>query len=263
MKSLGYSVVPKSKTFFTQEWATIVGTPNRNIDGAYAYACKIGFPVVVKPNSGSQGSGVAVVSNKREFYKAVRNVFTLDRIVLVQEQVRGKDYRLVVLDKKVVSAYERVPLNVTGNGKSTIQQLLRAKQKSFKIIERDTFIDLGDSRIRLKLKAQKRTYDSVLAKGETVYLLDNANLSTGGDSLDVSEAVHSGFKKLAIQLTADMGLRLCGVDFMIAGDITKPPKDYWILEINSAPGLDHYIKLGKAQEKIVEDLYREVFKHLE
>jgi len=35
------------------------------------------------------------------------------------------------------------------------------------------------------------------------------------------------------------------------------------LEINAAPGLDHYVRMGKAQRKIVEDLYLEVLKHME
>jgi D-alanine-D-alanine ligase-like ATP-grasp enzyme len=71
------------------------------------------------------------------------------------------------------------------------------------------------------------------------------------------------FKQIAVQLTKDMGLRLCGVDLMISGNITQKPGEYWILEINSAPGLDHYAQTGKAQEKIVEDLYLEVLKSME
>lgn len=263
MKSLGYSVVPKSKAFYSQVWADAIGTPKRNIDAAYAYACIIGFPVVVKPNSGSQGTDVALVSNKRDFYKALRKIFKSDRIALVQPYVPGKDYRLVVLDKQIISAYERTALKLTGNGRSTITQLLAAKQKSFRVSKRDTFIKGDDPRIERKLKAQNLTFQSVLTKGVTIFLLDNANLSTGGDSIDVTDKVHPAFKKLAVKLTADMGLRLCGVDLMIDGDISEPPHTYWVLEINSAPGLDHYVKMGKAQEKIVEDLYREVLKHME
>ena len=54
MTQMGYPVVPKSKTFFTESFAKKVGLPKRDIDGAYKYAQKIGFPVIVKPNSGSQ-----------------------------------------------------------------------------------------------------------------------------------------------------------------------------------------------------------------
>ena len=56
---------------------------------------------------------------------------------------------------------------------------------------------------------------------------------------------------------------LFGLEFMIAGDITKKPEAYWILEINAAPGLDHYAKTGKTQEKIVEGLYLKVFLKLD
>lgn len=263
MKTMGYPTVPGSKTFFSNEWAETIGSPGRNIDAAYRYARKLGFPVIVKPNSGSQGAGISLVYNKQEFYKAVRAVFRLDRIVLVQQLVRGKDYRIVVLDKKVISAYERIPLNIVGDGKSTIGQLLKIKQKRFVASSRDTRIKTSDPRIVLKLKHQGLTFRSIPIKGQRVYLLDNANLSSGGDSVDVTRKIHPAFKSLAVQLTRDMGLRLCGVDLMIRDDIGKKPDIFWVLEINSAPGLDHYAKIGKKQAKIVESLYLEVLKHME
>lgn len=263
MRKMGYRIVPGSKTFFSDKFSEAIDMPHRNIDAAYMHALKLGFPVIVKPNSGSQGTGVSLVNNKREFYKAVHAVFKGDRIVLVQKPIYGRDYRIVVLDEKIISAYERIPLNVVGNGKSTIRQLLKAKQKDFIVSGRDTHIKADDPRIALKLVHQKLGFQSVPANGEQIYLLDNANLSTGGDSIDVTDKVHPVFRQLAISLTRDMGLRLCGVDLMIEGDISQKPKVYWVLEINSAPGLDHYAKIGKTQEKVVEDLYLQVFKHME
>jgi D-alanine-D-alanine ligase-like ATP-grasp enzyme len=263
MKKMGYKTVPHSKAFFSEKWGDTVGAQHQNIDDAYLHARKIGFPVIVKPNSGSQGSGVALVHTKQEFYKGVKAIFKSDRVVLVEQVVAGRDYRLVVLDKKVISAYERIPLNVVGDGKSPIQKLLIKKQKEFVTLGRDTFIKIEDPRVLVKLKHQQLNLQSVPNKGQKVYLLDNANLSSGGDSVDVTEKIHNGFNKLAIQLTADMGLRLCGVDLMVDGDISKAPDKYSILEINSAPGLDHYAKTGKEQEKVVEKLYLEVLKHIE
>lgn len=263
MKTMGYPTVPGSKTFFSDKWAEAIGLPRRNIDAAYRYAGKLGLPVIVKPNSGSQGVGVSLVVNKREFYKAVRAIFKQDRVMLVQQPVRGKDYRIVVLDKEVISAYERIPLNVVGDGKSTIGQLLKTKQKQFVASSRDTQIKTNDPRIATKLSHQRQSFRSVPAKGQTIYLLDNANLSTGGDSVDVTERAHPAFKELAVKLTHDMGLRFCGVDLIIEGDISQEPSVYWVLEVNAAPGLDHYAKIGKAQERIVENLYLKVLKHME
>jgi len=263
MQKMGYPIVPNSKTFFSKNWGTAIGSPHINIDAAYRYAKKISFPVIVKPNSGTQGIGVSLVSNKTEFYRAMRTIFSGDKIALVQKQLVGKDYRLVVLDKKVISAYERIPLNVVGNGKSTIKQLLNKKQKQFIASSRDTRINIKDPRILIKLKHQKLSLVSVLIKGQIIYLLDNANLSTGGDSVDVTNKVHKFFVNLAVNLTRDMGLRLCGVDIIIDGDISRKTDTFWILEINAAPGLDHYVKMGKAQEKIVENLYSRVLKSME
>lgn len=263
MKAMGYPIVPSSKTFFSNKWAQAIGSPNRNIDAAYRYAQKLGFPVIVKPNGGSQGVGVSLTHNKREFYRAVRAVFKHDKIVLVQQLVRGKDYRIVVLDKNIISAYERIPLSVVGDGKSSIIKLLKAKQRHFVDSGRDTQVKINDPRIETKLKHQGFNLRSVPRKGQKIFLLDNANLSTGGDSVDVTKKIHPAFRKLAVKLTQDMGLRLCGVDVIVQGDISQKPKTFWVLEINSAPGLDHYAKIGKAQEKIVENLYLKVMKHME
>ena len=262
MKRMGYPTIT-GKTFFSDHWGRAIGWPHRNIDAAYRYAKRLGFPVIVKPNSGSKGTAVAKVQDKKNFYRSMRLIFRQDRVALVQKVVPGHDYRLVVLDNRVISAYERLPLSVTGNGHKSISQLLAAKQRQFIIAGRDTQIKSDDPRIKEKLARQKLKFTSIPAKGERIFLLDNANLSTGGDSLDVTEEIHPGFQKIAVELTRDMGLRLCGVDLMVDGDIRQQPATYRIIEINAAPGLDHYVQTGKKQEKIVEGLYLEVLKSMD
>jgi len=258
MGRMGYPTVP-GKTFFSAEHACSIGS-RRDIDAAYRYAVTLGFPVIVKPNSGSQGVGVSKVYTKRDFYRAMRFIFARDRVALVQSPISGKDYRVVVLDHKIISAYQRIPLNVVGDGKSTIRQLLTAKQKRFAADGRDTVIKPKDPRMAQKLGRQGLTMRSIPMRDDRIYLLDNANLSSGGDAVDVTAKIHPKFKEIAVRLTKDMGLRICGVDLMVHGDIALPPRQYWVLEINAAPGLDHYAKVGKAQNKIVEDMYLEVLK---
>jgi D-alanine-D-alanine ligase-like ATP-grasp enzyme len=265
MKKLGYPIVPGSKTFYSDAWAAAVGTPNRTIDYAYEHAHAIGFPVVVKPNSGSQGSGVRFAHTKKDFYASMRSIFKRDRVALVQKPVYGKDFRLVVLDDELISAYQRVPLNVVGDGRSTIEKLFDAKLHSYEKDNRDCSIKLDDVRIQAKLKRLKLSITSVPARDERIFLLDNANLSTGGESIDVTDSVHPQFKATAIELTKNMGLRFCGVDLMIDGEITEAPvpNKWFVLETNAAPGLDHYVKTGREQERIVEDLYTKVLKRIE
>ncbi len=260
MRKMGYPAVP-GEAFYSNEWADAIGS-SRKINQAYRYAEKIGFPVIVKPNSGSQGSNVSLVHSKKEFYGALRAIFKRDRIALVQRQVSGNDYRIVVLDGKIISAYERIPLSVTGDGRSSILSLLKKKQRTFIASSRDTQLKLSDPRIGTKLSRQGLTLRGVPKKGEQIFLLDNANLSTGGDAVEVKR-LHPDFKKLAVKLTKDMGLRLCGVDLMVKGTLGEKPKRFWVLEVNAAPGLDHYARTGKAQEKIVENMYLQVLKSLE
>lgn len=259
MKKMGYPTVP-GKTFFSDAWAAAIGS-KRDAKAAYRYAKKtLGFPVIVKPNGGSQGVGVAKVYGKKDFVRAMKVVFAWDRVALVQRPVHGKDYRIVVLDREIISAYERLPLSVMGDGRSSVRALLIKKQKQFAAAGRDTKINMSDPRMRERLRREGRTFGYLPKRGETVMLLDNANLSSGGDAKDVTAAVHPSFKKLAIRLTKDMGLRLCGVDLMIAGDITKPADRYWVLEVNAAPGLDHYVSTGKEQERAVRAMYFKILK---
>jgi D-alanine-D-alanine ligase-like ATP-grasp enzyme len=88
--------------------------------------------------------------------------------------------------------------------------------------------------------------------------LDNANLSSGGDAVDVTESLHPAWKKLAANVAKDMNLRFTGIDVMLPGTLSEPPSNYRILEVNDSPGLDHYATIGPAQKKIVEDMYRKV-----
>jgi D-alanine-D-alanine ligase-like ATP-grasp enzyme len=265
MKTLGYPTVPGSKTFYSDAWARAIGAKRRTIDDAYEYAQKIGLPVVVKPNSGSQGAGVSFVHTKKDFYSSMRAIFKRDRVALVQKPVYGKDFRLVILDDELISAYQRVPLSVVGDGRSTIKKLFDAKLRSYTNDSRDCSIKLDDVRIQAKLKRLKLSTTSIPARNERIFLLDNANLSTGGESIDVTDSVHPQFKATAIELTKNMGLRFCGVDLMIDGEITEAPvpNKWFVLETNAAPGLDHYVKTGREQEKIVEDLYTKVLKRIE
>ncbi len=263
MQKRGYPVA-EGQTFFSDSWAKAIKS-NRTISSAVKYAKNLGYPLIVKPNSKSQGVDVCLVWNEKELIAALKEVFTGDRVAIIERYLPGHDYRIVVLDGEIISAYERIALSVTGDGKNSILALLKQKQKTFIREGRDTKINFSDRRMKIKLRRQGLSFRSILPKGERVYLLDNANLSTGGDSKDVTSTIHPDFKKIALNLTRDMGLRISGVDIMVTkGDITKNPKNcsYYIIEINAAPGLDHYVTTGKKQKKIVEAMYLKVLKAL-
>jgi D-alanine-D-alanine ligase-like ATP-grasp enzyme len=260
LKSFGYNV-PEGQTFFSDKLNAHLEI-KRDIHDGFLFAESLGFPVIVKPNNLSQGRLVAKVYNKGQYYRLAKKIFKATNVLIVERYYSGKDYRIVVLDKDIISAYQRTPLFVEGDGTSTINDLIRQKQEFFIETGRDTIIRTDDFRIRMKLRRQKMTFESIPPKGTIVELLDNANLSTGGDALDVTNQVHKDFADLAVRVTKDMGLRFCGVD-IITTDIKAPLKEYVIIEINGAPGLDNYASIGSDQVEIVEGLYLKVLQALE
>ena len=257
----GYPVI-EGRPFYGPKLCRILRS-DLNVDAAYRYARSLGWPVIVKPNRRSQGRGVAKVSTRADFYRAARAILRENRVILVQRFIAGRDYRLVVLDDAVISAYERLPLTVVGDGRATIRQLFDRKQREFVRTGRDTKLDGDDFLIELYLREQGLGKDSILPKGKTTALRANANLSCGGDAVEALDTIHPGFVKLAVAITAEMGLRLCGVDLLLrSGSLAEAPADYVVIEINAAPGLDNYASSGVTQAARVDDLYLAVLNAL-
>lgn len=263
MGSLGYPVVPNSRTFFSEAFAAHLGVPARGPGGALDYADEIGHPVITKPNRGSQGRNVFLNRTKEETRESLDRILHQSKVAVVESALTGTDLRIVVLDDEVLSAYQRLPLALEGNGHSSVEELFAAKKSSLEACGRGLEIDFGDARIQRQLKEQRIAPASILPWGQPVTLLANANLSTGGEAIDCTSTIHAEYKRLAISITCDMGLRFCGVDLMLQGDHTLPSQNYWILEVNSAPGLNHYIKRGSAQEADVDQMYLKLLKRIE
>lgn len=260
LKNFGYKV-PEGLTFFRDDLNDHLDI-KRTIDDGYNYAKNLGFPVILKPNNFSQGVLVSKVFNKKEYYQVAKKIFKLTKVMIVERFYTGNDYRIVVLDGDVISAYQREPLTVIGDGESSIGDLLQKKQLEFIEKGRDTIIDLEDYRLKLKLRKHKFDLNTVIEKNQALQLLDNANLSTGGTSYDFTNKIHSDYVNLARCIAKDMELRLCGVD-IITNDISKPLSEYSLIEINSSPGLDNYASLGAEQVEIVENLYLKILQSLE
>ena len=260
LNKFGYKVT-EGKTFFSEELCEEIANP-RNIDAGFYYAKELGFPLIVKPINLSQGTFVTKVHNKKEYYQAAKKILQKISGFIVERFYSGNDYRIVVLDDEVVSAYQRIPLFIMGDGQSNVLELLQQKQETFIKNGRKEIIDFEDYRIKKNLRRRKLNFSSVIPKNNIVYLLDNANLSTGGEAIDFTENIHPDFQKLAVNITKDMELRLAGVD-ILTNDITSPMVDYTIIEVNGAPSLTHYASFGEVQTKRVENLYLKILKALE
>jgi len=260
LKQFGYKVT-EGKTFFADHLCAKLAHP-RNIDDGYDYAQKLGFPVIVKPLNLSQGILVTKVHNQDQYYHVAKKIFQIKPGLIVEKFYSGNDYRILVLDNEIIAAYQRIPLFIVGDGRSNILELLQQKQEKFINMGRTNMIKFDDFRISQKLQTQNLNLDSVIPVNDIIYLLDSANLSSGGEAVDFSESIHPDFQKLAINITKDIGLRLSGID-ILADDITSPMVDYTLIEVNGSPGLNHYAASSEVAAQKVENLYLKILKILE
>ncbi|WP_353776865.1 cyanophycin synthetase [Winogradskyella sp. 3972H.M.0a.05] len=212
----------------------------RSLEEACDY---VGFPLVIKPIDGNHGRGITVdIQNYDDALVAFRAAKESSRsgVIIVEKFIKGEDYRLLVINNKLVAAALRSPAHVVGDGKSTVQELIdevnsdpRRGYGHEKVLTQITTNELTKTII----KDAGYTLDSVLADGEKLVLKDTANLSTGGTAEDVTDIVHPANVSMAERISKIIDLDICGIDVMTT-DITKPLSETGgaVLEVNAGPG---------------------------
>jgi cyanophycin synthetase len=202
---------------------------------------KIGYPIVLKPLDGNHGKGASInVTNWEDAVSGLAFAKEYSNRIIVEKFITGFDFRILVIDNKLVAAAKRVPAHVVGDGNNTIQELID-------LTNLDPRRGYGHENVLTKIDVDRDTEDlleklnytleTIPRKGETVYLKSTANLSTGGTSVDVTDMMHPENIFLAERISRVIGLDICGVDIM-AENLTQPLKENGgvILEVNAAPG---------------------------
>ncbi|MEQ9403740.1 MAG: cyanophycin synthetase [Cyclobacteriaceae bacterium] len=202
---------------------------------------RIGYPLVIKPISGNHGRGITTnVLDRAEAKVAFAAAKKVSNSVIVEKYIVGDDYRLLVINFKLVAAAKRTPAHVTGDGKSTIQQLIdkinEDPRRGFGHEKVLTMIDVNDLTLSI-LKEAGKSLKTVLKKDEVCNLKDTANLSTGGTAEDVTDIVHPYNIFMAERIARIIDLDICGIDLMTT-DIGKPLPDTEgaVIEVNAGPG---------------------------
>ncbi len=210
----------------------------RGLEDAIDY---IGYPIVTKPIDGNHGRGItANITNWEDAKVAFAASKEVSRSVIVEKHIVGEDYRLLVINYKLVAAALRTPAHVVGNGKDTIQQLIDK-------VNEDPRRGYGHEKVLTMIKVNEMTetilelnnytLETVLPEGEFLKLKDTANLSTGGTATDVTHIVHPANVFMAERISKIIGLDICGIDIMTS-DISLPLSETGgaVLEVNAGPG---------------------------
>ena len=202
---------------------------------------KIGFPIVIKPLDGNHGKGASInVTNIEDAKAGLEHAKKYSRRVIVEKFITGFDFRVLVIDNKIVAAAQRVPAHVVGDAKHSIQELID-------ITNLDPRRGYGHENVLTEITVDRDTLDllaknnmsleSIPSKDEIIYLKSTANLSTGGTSIDVTDMMHPENIFLCERISRVIGLDVCGIDIM-AENLTQSLKENGgvILEVNAAPG---------------------------
>ncbi|WP_439257284.1 bifunctional glutamate--cysteine ligase GshA/glutathione synthetase GshB [Lonepinella sp. BR2271] len=229
--------------------------------------------VVIKPKSTNYGLGITIfqqgVQDRDDFAKAIEIAFREDKEVMVEDYLVGTEYRFFVLGEETLAVLLRVPANVVGDGERTIAELVAHKNNhplrgdgSRTPLKR---IALGEIE-QLQLKEQGMDILSTPAKGQIVQLRANSNISTGGDSIDMTDEMHPSYKQLAVGIAKAMGAAVCGVDLIIP-DLTKPAEStlqsWGVIEANFNPMMMMHIfpyqgKSRRLTQNVIKMLFPEV-----
>ena len=219
-----------------------------------------GKRIVVKPKSTNFGIGITIFKNefsKESYERAVAIAFENDNSIIIEEFLNGDEYRFLVMGDKIEGILNRVPANVSGDGVHSIRELVEEKNKHplrgenyAKPLEK---IKLGESE-KMFLESQQKDFDYVPNNGETIFLRENSNVSTGGDSIDYTDIIRDEYKKIAIECTKIVGAKICGVDMMIE-DINAAPTDdnYGIIELNFNPAIHIHSYPYKGKNRKIGD----------
>lgn len=202
---------------------------------------KIGYPIVIKPLDGNHGKGSSInVNDWVSSVTGLEHAQKYSKKVIVEKYITGYDFRVLVINNKMVAAARRVPAHVVGDGESNLEKLIEKENKDSRrgyghenVL---TEITIDKDTLELLEKLQY-TLETVPQKGEIVYLKSTANLSTGGTSIDVTDMVHPENITMAERISKIIGLDVCGIDIM-AENLTQPLKESGgaIIEVNAAPG---------------------------
>lgn len=202
---------------------------------------EIGFPLVVKPIDGNHGRGITTsISNEKDAITAFNKAKAVSSTVIVEKHIEGNDYRLLVINFKLVAAAKKTAAHVIGDGEKSIQDLINLvntdPRRGYGHENVLTQIDIDQLTLD-QLTAKGKTLASVLAKGEVLLLRDTGNLSTGGTAEDVTDGVHPSNIFMAERIARLINLDICGIDLMTT-DIGLPLADTGgaVIEVNAAPG---------------------------
>ncbi len=222
----------------------------REVTRAWRFVSDLGSHAVVKPALGGIG-GLAVTTNVRtrsELAVAMGFGASWGTRLLVEEMLSGSVYRLLYLDGELLDAVQRKPAHVTGDGSSSISQLIKHENERRRRLGIEAAQELlrVDRDMRQSLRSRGYRLRSVPREGEAVRLKSVINDNSREDNRPVLASIGPELVRAGAEAAGAVGLRLAGVD-VITPDPTVSLEEAGgaVVEVNHGPGFYyHYMNSG-------------------
>jgi len=172
-------------------------------------------PIVVKPCMQWGGRGVSMgVRTPDELHAAIRFARRYEADVVLEETIPGDDLRVILTGGELAAAIRRYPACVTGDGHSTLRQLILRQNAQRRKNDSSNQIPWNEE-TRRNLAELKRTPDDVPRAGECVQVRLTNNYHTGGTVEVVTDRVPRRALQLSQRIAKALKLPLVGIDFLI------------------------------------------------
>ena len=242
-----------------------LGRPVSSAEHAWATACELGLPVVVKPRNADYGHGIGLkLSTREQVFAAYAAAREYRHEVLVERFAPGAQYRITVVGDRVVAAVRREPVRLAGDGTHTISQLMEQANLDPRRGD-DLRLPLervcADDDTAQVLAEQGFTLDAVVPAGVEVVLSRIAHSWAGAGVSDVTDLVHPRVAEQAVRAARLIGLDVAGLD-VVAEDISRPLEDQGgvILEVNAEPTIAfHFPPLCDRYRPVCEAIIESLF----
>jgi len=217
---------------------------------ALEFLAQVGGPCVVKPAAGTGGGrGTTTdVARPEELMRACLHAG--GGRSLIERQVEGPVYRLLLLDDDLLDVVCSVPGHLIGNGRATVEQLIAGENDRRVRARGAAKLSLLEVNLDMVIALEREglTLSSVPAAGRRVRLGTVTNNNALEDNETYCEEVAAEILSQARAARRAVGLRLVGVD-LITSDPTLPLAQTGgvINEMNGMPGLHHHYLVADSQ----------------
>lgn len=222
----GLPTIPSQLFFITEEHAHLRG-PGREPADALAFAGRARYPVFCKPIDGSQGAFAEIIADAAQFERYMRRAVAKHFAILVQPVIDAREYRVFVLNGRVLFAYEKQRASVTGDGVSSLAALARERRETMEA--RD-----GEGRVYHAA--------DIAPAGAALFLNGPRNRAAGGGAFGFTTEVEPAMADLALRCCAALDLKLAAVDLFEGSDLGEARV---VLEVNSNPAIKTLEDFGR------------------